>query len=127
METLKGINLFSIIASVAILIVALSFAYYLVIFLPSKEKTMQEQASKELQLKQAEQQKKDKEAQVYKDCDDEAAEGARELLKSKIEIAQNSGTAIPSTWKEASEKGLHLKDDYNSYYENCLRRNGIKY
>lgn len=35
-------RLFTFIASISVLIIALSFAYYLVIFLPNKEKTRQE-------------------------------------------------------------------------------------
>ena len=35
-------KIFLAVASIAVLIIALSFAYYLVIFLPSKEKTRQE-------------------------------------------------------------------------------------
>lgn len=127
MRVLKGFNLFSIVASAAVMIIALSVAYYFVIFLPAKEKTRQGQIARDLQFKQAEQEKKEEEDKVYQDCDMEAVERADELLKSKIEIAQKTGTSIPATWKEASEKGLHLKDDYNSYYESCLRRHGIKY
>lgn len=124
---MKKVSPFSVAAALSLLIVALSAAYYLVIFIPAKEKARLEQANRELKLKEAEQNAKNKELQVYKDCDTEANENAENLLKSKIEIAQKAGTSIPATWKEASEKGLYLKDDYNSYYENCIRRHGIKY
>lgn len=124
---MKKVSPFSFVVAISVLIVALSVAYYLVIFIPAKEKTRQEQVNREFQLKEAEQQSKKIEQQVYKDCDTEAEENASKLLKSKIEIAQKAGTYIPPTWKEASEKGLHLKDDYSSYYDSCLRRHGIKY
>jgi len=30
-----------------------------------------------------------------------------------------------NTYKEASEKGMYLKDDYDYAYEQCLREKGI--
>ena len=121
MRVLKD-RLFLIIASVSILIIALSVSYYFVVFLPAKEKTKQEQVNRELGLKQAEQEAKQKELQVFKDCDTEAIEKAKELLRKKGIIGD-----APSNWEKAEEQGLYLKDDYNRLYENCLRRHGIKY
>ena len=124
---MKKISPISFVAALSLLIVALSIAYYLVIFIPDKEKARQKEINRELQLKEAEQEAKSKELEVYQGCEAEAKEEAKELLKSKIEIAQKTGTSVPATWKEASEKGLMLKDDYNDLYDSCLRRYGIKY
>lgn len=114
---------FPFVASISILIVALSIAYYFVIYLPSM-------AERELQLKEAEKREEKSETEIYSDCDAEAQRRAIELLKSKIEIAEKSNLTYThdyKIWKEASEKGLYLKDDYNEYYNSCLRRHGIKY
>jgi len=119
--------LFSIVVSISVLIVALSVAYYFVIFLPSKEKARQEQINKELEIKQTEQEFQEKQLQIYEDCDSEAQRRARELLESKIEVSRKAGQTPPLYWKEAFEQGLYLRDDYNEYYNSCLRRHGIKY
>lgn len=119
----KGNLFFSVVASISVLIVALSIAYYFVIYLPSM-------AKRELQLKEAERQEQKSETEIYSDCDVEAHRKATELLKAKVEIAEENNLTYTQNyriWKEASEKGLYLKDDYNEYYNSCLRRHGIKY
>jgi hypothetical protein len=98
-----------------------------VIFIPSREKAREEQAVKEIQLKEKEQEAKSNELKVYADCEDESNDRAKVLLRSKIEIATRSGSEMPAGMKEASEKGMFLKDDYNEIYESCLRKHGIKY
>jgi len=30
------------------------------------------------------------------------------------------------SWKQASEKDMYLKDDYNAYYEQCLVKYGLE-
>lgn len=136
-------KVFPIIALIAALIIALSVAYYLVIFLPAKEKARQEQVNRELEIKQkatqgqinqeseikqTEQQSQKNQQQIYKDCDVEARDKAKSLLQSKMEIAKNLNlTEIYELYKEFSDKGLFRKEDYNTGYEYCLRRNGIKY
>lgn len=138
-------KVFPIIASIAILIIALSVAYHLVIFLPAKEKARQEQVNRELEniqkatqeqtnqeseIKQTEQQSQKNQQQIYKDCDVEAKDKAKSILRSRLEIAEKLNLTETDSYKirkEASDKGLFLKDDYNTGYEYCLRRNGIKY
>lgn len=116
----RRFNLFQVVAGLSLLIVASAVAYYLIIFLPSKEKARQE-------LERAKQDAKNKEQQTYQDCDVEAQEKAKRLLKSKIEVGKKAGKRIPTTWKEASEQGLVLMDDYNALYKSCIRRHGLKY
>lgn len=109
MKIKKNLSLTQLIAMLSMLIIALSIGYYLVIFIPRN---------------------KQKELEIYKNCDDEASIKARKLLESKIDVAiksKQSNISEIELWKASLEKGLFLKDDYNSYYENCLRRNGIKY
>lgn len=79
------------------LIVALSVAYYLVIFLPEQ-----------------------KELETRKECANKANDKAKNLLKTKADLFNED------TYKKAFEKGLFLKDDYNAIYENCLSENGLK-
>lgn len=83
------------------LIVALSIAYYLVIFLPKKQ---------ELDTRQG--------------CADEAKTKAKNLIQKKTDITKNQ------TRKETNEdliaKGMFLKVDYDDYYEDCLSRKGLK-
>lgn len=101
MKMPKGLSILTFSVAAAILIIALSVAYYFVIFLPGKESAKKE---------------------VFMDCDTEAKETAKDLLQKKGEIG-----AGPSNWKEAFDKGLYLTDDYNKLYESCLRRHGFKY
>lgn len=67
------------------------------------------------------------EKKVYSDCDQEAKDKSRELLSKKIEVAKEVGDSGVKEYQKAYDLGLHLKDDYNSIYENCLRRHGVKY
>lgn len=56
---------------------------------------------------------------IYSNCNRIAAEKAEKLLKTKSEMEGGY------KYKEAVEKGLFLKDDYDSYYEKCLRERGL--
>lgn len=56
-------------------------------------------------------------SRIYSFCNKEAQEKAIELMKTKVKISPK--------YKEFSEKGLFLKDDYESYYKKCLREKGI--
>lgn len=67
------------------------------------------------------------EKKVFSDCDQEAKDKSREALAKKIEVAKVSGAYNVEEYQKAYDLGLHLKDDYNYNYENCLRRNGVKY
>lgn len=123
MKSLKNTTLLQLVASASILLIASSIAYYFVLYLPALERAKQEQSQREFELKE-------KEQQIYKDCDYEAQSRATENLKSKVEVAEKSNLTYTSDykiWKEASEKGLYLKGDYNELYDACLRRHGLKY
>jgi len=56
---------------------------------------------------------------IYSDCNRIAADKAEKLLKTKSEMEGGY------KYKEAAEKELFLKDDYDSYYEKCLREKGL--
>lgn len=64
---------------------------------------------------------------VFSDCDQEAKDKAKETLAKKVELAKATNAYNAVELQKAYDLGLHLKDDYNYSYENCLRRNGIKY
>ena len=108
------------ILALSFLIVALSVAFYFVIFLPQKER---ERQTVELLKQSSVQEAEDKRKQIFVDCANEADVKARELLKKKIELLPNGQEK--KTMQEAYDKGLHLKDDYNTYYDNCLKKNGV--
>lgn len=61
-------------------------------------------------------------SQIRKECTKTAETVAQDSLKSKIEMA-------PSYQKEelenAASKGMYMKDDYNSAYQNCLAGKGL--
>lgn len=109
---MKSKNKFSFVqffSVLSLMLIAGSVFYYFVIFLPGKEQFKQTQ---------------------YTNCDIEAKDEALKLLKSKIEMAEEVGMTTDNQykiWKQASLKGLYLKEDYNAKYESCIRRYGIKY
>lgn len=76
-------KIFPIVASVSILIVALSFAYYLVVFLPSKEKARQEIETQKLLQEEREEQ--------------ETVEKRKECLKAAYD-------SMESSWNESCKK-----------------------
>ena len=108
------------ILTISFLVIALSIAYYFVIFLPQKER---ERQALELQKQSSEQIAVDERKRIYEECATEANDKSRELLKKKIELLPSGQER--NTMQEAYDKGLHLKGDYNSSYDNCLKRNGI--
>lgn len=57
--------------------------------------------------------------QIYSYCNYKAQEDAKNALKDKTEIGAD-------IYKEAVEKGMYLKDDYEYAYKKCLRENGIE-
>jgi len=122
-------KIFPIVASVSILIIALSVTYYLVIFVPSREKATAEQKAKEIETEAEKQRLERDKFKVYEDCDKEAKEEAQKLLESKIEIMEETGSQATryKEYKAAAEKGLYLRDDYEALYNRCLRRHGLKY
>lgn len=57
-------------------------------------------------------------AYIYSYCNYKAKEDAKESLRIKVEIGAD-------VYKDAVEKELHLKDDYEYAYKKCLREKGI--
>jgi len=57
-------------------------------------------------------------ARIYSKCRQEAADAAKDLLKTKVELG---GTE----YSKVLEKGLFLRDDYEHKYKDCLRKYGI--
>jgi uncharacterized protein HemX len=112
--------------SVALLIVALAIAYYFAVVLPKIQDAKQELEEQKFEFQKTESMKEELNQQYYSSCASESAKSAEELLKEKIEIAATSGADIPLAWKEASNKGMYLKDDYDSYYKQCLQTHGLK-
>lgn len=100
--------------------------------LPEQKRVNQEVDKLRNEVTRLQSQKDEKEAQlddkkVFSDCDKEAESKARELLAKKIELGKVSGGYDVQEYQKAYDLGLRLKDDYNSFYENCLRRYGVKY
>lgn len=56
---------------------------------------------------------------IYSNCHRIATEEAIETLKTRSEMADGY------KYKEAVEKGMYLKDDYDYFYKRCLREKGI--
>lgn len=114
-----------IIFVVLLLIIFSLVTYYLAVLLPDQRKTEREinKLKTEVTKLQSELDQKN----FFSDCDKEAEDKARELLKNKIELAKKTGVYPLQEYQKAYDLGLRLKDDYNSYYENCIRRHGIKY
>ena len=109
----------SIIAGV--LIFSLALAYYLVVFIPQKEKNrvaeQQQEQERQAKEKQAEidlQAKKDEYiANARKDCVQIARDKATEVLKKR------------GGYQDMIDKNLVGKDDYDRGYKDCLREKGI--
>lgn len=102
--------------SLSVGIVALSVAYYLVIFLPSKEKYRQEQ----LKAQQEDEAREKDKSSYYSLCQEEAEKKAVESAKKKAKISNNY------YMNQAVEEGMYLKDDYKDFYMLCLDRYGLK-
>lgn len=61
---------------------------------------------------------------IKKACNIQAEDKARELMKVKYETAKDY-TPQKDVYYQSMNRGLFLKDDYEQYYKNCLRENGI--
>lgn len=112
----------------SLVVISLSIAYYLAIFIPQKEYLKLEQEKRKLEIesenKRDEAQKEIRQAErreeLYIECEQSSTEYAKDLLKTKSELVSNS------TYKNAVEKGLYLKDDYQDALDKCLDRYGLK-
>jgi hypothetical protein len=66
------------------------------------------------------------------ECNNEADREAASLLKSKIAVMEGlSGLSYGDRqtlqhYKEAASKGMYLKEDFETLYEKCLSRYGLK-
>jgi len=58
---------------------------------------------------------------IYSLCHNQAVEKAQKLYKDKIE----SQYYVSDEEKERIKNGWYFKDDYESYYKQCLRIRGI--
>ena len=143
----KNHNLIIIIALIATIVftgLAISgvFAYRYLVILPKEEKSKLESqerlAKDELDLKRqarlaelwqqtSQEVEKERTQQVYKDCDNEAKEKAKQNLAKIIELKEKINAPDLEEFKVAQNTGLVMKGDYDNYYEDCLRRYGIKY
>lgn len=119
-------NILTYTLSTALLIIASAIGYYFTIALPKVQLAKQSLEQQKFELEKSQAEKESEKDHYYKQCSKNAEEEAVDLLKSKIEIAKKSGITVPSTWKEASEKGMYLKDDYGSLYNKCLGGYGLK-
>lgn len=113
------------ITGVFLLIIFSLITYYLVMLLPKQKGKDQEINRLRSEVTKLQSRLDDK--KVFLDCDKEAEGKARKLLANKIELGKISGGYDVQEYQKAYDLGLRLKDDYNSSYENCLRRHGIKY
>lgn len=63
-------------------------------------------------------------SQIKKGCYKYSVSKAEDLIKKKSEMSSlDYNTRIQ--YREAVEKGLHLKDDENSAYSDCLAEHGL--
>ena len=114
------------VSTTTLLIIVLSLATYnFAILLPNQRRANEEINSLKKEITKLRSELDDK--NVFSDCDKEAESKARELLAKKIELGKVSGGYDVQKYQKAYDLGLRLKEDYNSFYENCLRRHGMKY
>jgi hypothetical protein len=65
------------------------------------------------------------------DCNQEANKEAASLLESKIEVMEGmsnldyANRQLLQQYKEASAKGMYLKEDFEALYKNCLSKYGL--
>lgn len=111
-------KLFYITASLSCLIVASSIAYYLVWFLPSKEKVKNE-------VVQVQTSQEEKELQTRQDCREEARQKAKEKLEKLIQ-ADLVSESEKQEYQKALDVGLAKQDDIDHYFDICLEVKGLK-
>lgn len=104
---------------VGALIIALSIAYYLVIFVPQKEKARIEQQKQEQKDQQV---KEQGEKTTRQNCQKESADKAIAVLKSRSEISPSYAKANNG----AVNNGMYKKEDFDKYYDDCLSMSGLK-
>lgn len=107
---------------VGFIIISLAIAYYFIVALP---KSQSDKQMLEALKFQSEQNQKNTTAQKYQACATQAEKEAQDLLKSRIELMRNSGYTPDKVMVEAEKKNMYQKDDYENYYNNCLKSNGL--
>jgi type II secretory pathway pseudopilin PulG len=78
----------------------------------------------ELGVKQNQLDAESQKTALYQGCAREAEKSATDLLKSKAEMAK--GTYTYTTLKNAVDKNMYLKPDYDYAFNSCLTRYGLK-
>lgn len=118
----KGIpSFFWISLSVSLLIISGAFTYYFVYHLPKIKHTQLE-----LEKIWSEAESEQNRQQTFQDCAKEAREKAESRRDTMIESGILSSQEL-SEYIKAKEVGLTLKKDYDSYFDRCLKKYGIKY
>lgn len=112
---------FWVILSLSLLFASGAFAYYFAYHLPNiKNKQF------ELEKIKSETEKEEERKQTFQDCAKEANEAAESRRDTMIESGILSSQKL-SEYKKAKEAGLTLKEDYDRYFDSCLKKYGIKY
>lgn len=107
--------------SIAVIICSLALGYYFVIYIPERDKQERLMQQKEMDWKVSMENNKQK---GIADCEVEAGRQANSTLKSRLELMEQTDTYSSGyeIMKQAAEKGLFNKDDYNQYYSNCIEK-----
>jgi len=116
-DTLKQINLNKLIFPVAIILTALILGGFFYATQVSKQESIERQ--KALDIK-AQQDKEQAEKTARQNCNNEAAQHAKDLLVTKSQLPGGG------QYNAAVEKGLFLQGDFDTYYEQCLNKEGLK-
>ena len=114
-------KLFYLIASISLIIMALSFVYYFVLFLPQKEKEKYELEWKkfELETQKIEEEKKESQekSQLLEDCLNRVTEQYTEFWNSACQkLGREDKCDLPTSWAESFEEGHQLEK------ENCFKQ-----
>jgi len=64
-------------------------------------------------------------SQIKKECFTIAKEKAVKLLKTKAEILDETGYMYKKEYEKMAEKGMYFKNDFDSYYKDCLKGKGL--
>lgn len=114
--------------SASLLIVSLSIAYYLVIYIPKlNAMKLQKEEAQAVQVKQKEeavQIEKKTEPQIREDCETEGQDKAKEKLQKLIDAGLVTGSK-KTEYENAMAQGLALKEDIEYYRKLCLENNGL--
>jgi len=117
-------NKTKLILPISILLTSFILGGFVYVIQLNKQESLEKQQQMIIdEQRRAEKMELEKENEIKKtkeNCRNEASERARSFLKTKSEMT--GGERL----KEAVKKGLYLKEDYNSYYNECLALNGVE-